>query len=113
MEADEADGEHLAEPQQPQQRRVKPTVLGAPRNGAPDDLTLIEGVSPMRQTTLYSIGIFHYDQIAAWTSENVAWIDNYLRLRGRIEQEEWLQQAADLAREGPSAARRVLEDEPA
>lgn len=96
---------------QPSVRRVKPPVLGAARNGAPDDLTLIEGVSQMRQTTLYALGVFHYDQIAAWTPENVAWIDNYLRLRDRIEEEEWLQQAADLAREGPAAARRVLEDE--
>lgn len=101
--------EHAASP--PPVRRVKPPVLGAARNGAPDDLTLIDGVSPMRQSTLYALGVFHYDQIAAWTPENVAWIDNYLRLRGRIEEEEWLQQAADLAREGPSAARRMLEDE--
>lgn len=95
----------------PASRRSKPPVLPAPRNGAPDDLTLIEGVSLLQQTTFYSLGVFHFDQIAAWSEENVAWVDQYLRLQGRIGDEEWVEQAADLAREGPAAARRVLQDE--
>jgi predicted flap endonuclease-1-like 5' DNA nuclease len=95
----------------PAGRRSKPPVLPAPRNGAPDDLTLIEGVSLLQQTTFYSLGIFHFDQIAAWNEENVAWVDQYLRLQGRIGDEEWVEQARDLAREGPAAARRVLQDE--
>lgn len=92
-------------------RRAKPPVLPAARNGAPDDLTLIESVSLLQQTTFYSLGIFHFDQIAAWSEENIAWVDQYLRLQGRIGEEEWVAQAADLAREGPAAARRVLESE--
>lgn len=91
----------------------KPPVLTSARNGAPDDFTLIESVSPLQQTTLNAIGIFHFDQIAAWTPENVAWIDRYFRLRGRVTEEEWVEQAADLARDGVSAARRVLEGEEA
>jgi predicted flap endonuclease-1-like 5' DNA nuclease len=92
-------------------RRAKPPVLPAARNGAPDDLTLIESVSLLQQTTFYSLGVFHFDQIAAWSEENIAWVDQYLRLQGRIGEEEWVEQAADLAREGPAAARRVLESE--
>lgn len=94
-------------------KRAKPPVLASARNGAPDDLTLIEGVSLLQQTTLYSLGVFHFDQIAAWTDEHVAWVDQYLRLQGRIGDEEWLEQAADLARDGPAAARRAFEDEEA
>ncbi len=94
-------------------KRAKPPVLASARNGAPDDLTLIEGVSLLQQTTLYSLGIFHFDQIAAWTDEHVAWVDQYLRLQGRIGEEEWLEQAGDLARDGPAAARRAFEDEDA
>ena len=101
----------------PQQRPAapskKPSMLASARNGAPDDLTLIDGVSLQQQSTFYSLGVFHFDQIAAWTAENIAWVDQYLRLRGRIEEEEWVEQAADLAREGPAAARRILEDEEA
>lgn len=94
-------------------RRAKPSVLPAARNGAPDDLTLIEGVSLLQQTTLYSLGVFHFDQIAAWSDENVAWVDQYLRLQGRIVEEEWVEQAGELAEHGPAAARRVLESEDA
>lgn len=97
----------------PAARRAKPPVLPAARNGAPDDLTLIEGVSLLQQTTMYSLGVFHFDQIAAWSEENVAWVDQYLRLQGRIEQQEWLEQARELAAHGPAAARRALESEDA
>jgi predicted flap endonuclease-1-like 5' DNA nuclease len=81
------------------QPRRKPPVLSSPRDGAPEDLTLIEGVSALQQSTLYSIGVYHFDQIAAWTPENVAWVDHYLRLRGRIDDEVWIEQAAALAGE--------------
>lgn len=97
----------------PPMRRAKPPVLPAARNGAPDDLTLIEGVSLLQQTTMYSLGIFHYDQIAAWSEDNVAWVDQYLRLQGRIEDQEWVEQASELADHGPAAARRALESEDA
>lgn len=93
----------------PPSRRSKPPVLAAPRNGAPDDLTLIEGVSLLQQTTLYALGVFHFDQIAAWSDENVAWVDQYLRLQGRIEEEEWVEQASALARDGVAAARSAEE----
>jgi predicted flap endonuclease-1-like 5' DNA nuclease len=98
-------------PPPPTRRGVKPPVLGAARNGAPDDFTLIDGVSLQQQSTLYSLGVFHFDQIAAWTPDHVAWVDNYLRLRGRIADQEWLEQADELVREGPAAARRISEDE--
>ena len=101
------------EPLVPAGAEERPATLPGARGGAPDDLTLIEGVSPMQQTTLYSLGIFHFDQVAAWTPANVAWVDKYLRLRGRITEEEWVEQADDLAREGVLVARRVLEDEDA
>lgn len=107
-----ASGEAPAEapgPTPPRRRGVKPPVLGSARNGAPDDLTLIEGVSPLNHSTLNALGVFHFDQIAAWTSDHVAWVDAYLRLQGRIEEEEWLEQAQALAEEGPAAARRIDE----
>jgi predicted flap endonuclease-1-like 5' DNA nuclease len=85
----------------------KPPVLTAARNGAPDDFTLIDSMSALQQSTFNAIGIFHFDQIAAWTPEHVAWVDRYFRLRGRIVQEEWVEQAAELARHGVAAARRL------
>jgi predicted flap endonuclease-1-like 5' DNA nuclease len=107
----EAAPETPAPAPRPARRGSKPTVFASARNGAPDDFTLIEGVSLQQQSTLYSIGVFHFDQIAQWSADNVAWVDQYLRLGGRIEDEEWVEQAQDLAREGPLAARRVLDSE--
>lgn len=99
-----------AAPPRPARRGVKPPLLASARNGAPDDLTLIDGVSLQRQSTFYSLGVFHFDQIAAWTPDHVAWIDQYLRLGGRIDEEDWVEQADELAREGPAAMRRAPAD---
>ena len=89
----------------------RPPSLPAARNGAPDDFTLIEGVSPMLQSTLHSLGFYHFDQIAAWSPAHIAWVDQYLRLRGRIVDEEWIEQAQDLAQgHGVARAERVAED---
>lgn len=107
------EAEEVAPAPAPAAPSKKPPVLTSARHGAPDDLTLIEGVSPLQQTTLNAIGVFHFDQIAAWTPENVAWIERYFRLRGRVTNEEWVEQAEDLARDGVIAARRVLEGEDA
>jgi predicted flap endonuclease-1-like 5' DNA nuclease len=100
-----------APPPAPVVAAQKPTILAAARNGAPDDFTLIETISPMQQTMLNAIGVFHFDQIAAWSEANVAWVDRYFRLRGRVAEEEWVEQAADLAREGVHASRRLLAGE--
>jgi predicted flap endonuclease-1-like 5' DNA nuclease len=89
----------------------RPPKLSAPEGGLPDDFTLIDGVSGIQQTTLNSLGIFHFEQIAAWTPAHVAWIDKYLRLRGRIAEEEWVEQAQELAEHG--VVRRVSEEEEA
>jgi predicted flap endonuclease-1-like 5' DNA nuclease/prefoldin subunit 5 len=93
-------------------KEERPPALPAARFGAPEDLTLIDGVSPMQVSTLNSLGVFHFDQIAAWTPANVAWVDQYLRLRGRITRERWVEQAALLARSDTSAraGRLVHED---
>ncbi|MGE3142239.1 MAG: hypothetical protein AB7L65_02865, partial [Hyphomonadaceae bacterium] len=87
-------------------QEVRPPAMSAARDGAPDDFTLIEGVSPLQQSTLHALGIYHFDQIAAWTPANVAWVDQYLRLRGRILEERWVEQAQECAR-GAHAAQKL------
>jgi predicted flap endonuclease-1-like 5' DNA nuclease len=93
------------EPPAPTVPEERPPGLPAATSGAPDDFTLIDGVGPLQQSTLNSLGIYQFDQIAAWTPANVAWVDRYLRLRGRIGEEEWIEQAAELAEHGVHAAR--------
>lgn len=73
-----------------------PQALGAPE-GEPDDLKQISGIGPGIEKTLHGLGIFHYRQIAAFTPDKVAWIDQHLRFKGRIEREGWIDQARKLA----------------
>lgn len=83
--------------------RVRPMPMDKPVDGKPDDLTQIGGIGPKIQDVLNSLGIFHFDQIADWTSENIAWVDEYLSFAGRITREGWVEQAAVLVGEAAEA----------
>ena len=61
-----------------------------------DDLQLIKGIGPKIAAILSELGIVRFEQIAAWTPENVAWVNDHLRFKGRIEREEWIPQARAL-----------------
>lgn len=71
----------------------KPLALDGPVAGQVDDLTVIGGVGPKIQEVLNELGIYHYDQIAAWSPENMAWVDDHLSFSGRIMRERWVEQA--------------------
>ena len=71
--------------------------LDAPE-GEADDLKKISGVGPVLEEKLNGLGIFHYKQIAAFTAEDIAAVDNELNFKGRIERDGWLEQAAELAK---------------
>ena len=75
----------------------RPKGISAARGGKADDLQRISGVGPKNEAILHNLGIFHFDQIAAWTPEQVTWVDDHLRFNGRIYREEWVHQAALLA----------------
>ena len=74
----------------------KPELLSAPRNGKKDNLTRIKGVGVKIEESLNGIGIYHFDQIAAWDTENIAWADSTLGFPGRAQREEWVAQAKAL-----------------
>jgi NADH-quinone oxidoreductase subunit E len=73
-----------------------PQALAAPE-GEPDDLKLISGIGPGIEKVLHELGIYHFHQIAQFTPDNVAWVNQRLRFRGRIEREDWIDQARKLA----------------
>jgi predicted flap endonuclease-1-like 5' DNA nuclease len=75
----------------------RPEGLTAARDAAPDDLKIIKGVGPQNEQRLYALGIWHFEQIASWTPANVEWVGSYLAFPGRIEREEWIEQARELA----------------
>ena len=76
----------------------RPAGLDAPK-GEPDDLKKIGGVGPKLEGTLNELGIYHFWQIAEFTSDNVAWVDGYLSFKGRIDRDDWIGQAKALAAE--------------
>ncbi len=73
---------------------VKPKPMTKP--DMPDDLKVISGVGPKLEGVLNSLGIWTYEQIAGWTPYEIAWVDDYLQFKGRIERDEWVAQAAEL-----------------
>ncbi len=79
-------------------RMERPRGIPMARNGKPDDLLRISGVGPKNEKILHSLGYFHFDQIAAWTPENVSWVDDHLKFNGRIDREEWINQCRLLAK---------------
>lgn len=82
----------------PVTRMERPRGLAEPRAGKPDDLQRISGIGPKNEKILHSLGFFHFDQIAVWSAEQVAWVDDHLRFNGRITREHWIEQAELLAR---------------
>lgn len=81
-------------------RGSKPTGLAAPRGEGGDDLKLIRGIGQQNEARLHALGVWHFDQIAAWTPAESQWVGGYLAFPGRIEREDWVGQAAVLARGG-------------
>ncbi|TIN31289.1 MAG: NADH-ubiquinone dehydrogenase [Mesorhizobium sp.] len=63
----------------------------------PADLKAISGIGPKLEKVLNGLGIWTYGQIAAWTPQEVAWVEDYLSLTGRIGRDDWTAQAAALA----------------
>ncbi|MBU2360807.1 MAG: hypothetical protein KKB02_18035 [Alphaproteobacteria bacterium] len=95
-----APGTSEAEAQQPS-AVDKPQVMTAPRDGGPDDLKQIKGVGPRLEETLHEMGIYHFDQIAAWSAPEVAWMDDNLKgFKGRVTRDDWIPQARTLASGG-------------
>jgi predicted flap endonuclease-1-like 5' DNA nuclease len=79
----------------------KPEALEKPRGDGPDDLKKIKGVGPKLEKLLHSLGFFHFDQIAGWTADEVAWVDENLEgFKGRVTRDDWVAQAKTLAAGG-------------
>jgi NADH-quinone oxidoreductase subunit E len=89
---------------------TKPELLTAPRGGKADDLGLIWGVADKLAERLNGMGIWHFDQIAKWTDENIAWFENEAPgFKGRIARDKWIEQCQKLAsgwRPGTDAGER-------
>jgi large subunit ribosomal protein L19 len=67
--------------------------------GEPDDLTRIKGVDAELSGRLSSLGVIKFDQIANFSDDDIANVDETLELDGRIEKDDWIGQAQELVAE--------------
>ncbi len=65
--------------------------------GEPDDLKLISGVGPVLQDKLNELGIYHFWQIAKFEGKDIDLVNDAMAFPGRIERDEWIAQAQNLA----------------
>jgi NADH-quinone oxidoreductase subunit E len=77
-----------------------------------DDLKLISGVGPKIEATLHELGIFTFAQVASWKKAEREWVDGYLNFKGRIERDDWLNQAKALAKGGEAEYIKVFGKKP-
>jgi len=58
-----------------------------------DDLKLIAGVGPVLEQKLNDLGVTSLKQVAQFTPEDITRIDEALSFKGRIDRENWIDQA--------------------
>ena len=80
-----------------------------PSARAPDDLKRIRGVGVLLEKKLNAMGVTTYEQIANWTADDVGTVNNKLEFKGRIERENWIEQARILASGGHTDFSRRFE----
>lgn len=85
----------------------KPAAVAAVPAGELDtsNLSLISGIGPTIEKKLRAAGIVSWNEIAAWTDEDIAKWDEELGLRGRAAREEWVVQAKELLAGKPPRAK--------
>jgi len=75
----------------------KPELLSEARNGEKDKLSEIKGVGPKLEEKLNEAGIYHFDQIANWSEENIKWLEENTVFAHRAKKDLWVRQAKMLA----------------
>jgi large subunit ribosomal protein L21 len=85
------------------------TAAAAPKKGKAagfnDDIKLIGGVGPALEKKLAELGITSLKQVAEFTAADIERVDTGINFKGRIEREEWVQQAKDLIAGKPPRAK--------
>jgi len=85
-----------AAPKKAEEKKAAPKTAAKAEGG--DDLKQLSGVGPALEKKLHEAGVSTFAQIAAWTEEDVAAMDEKLSFKGRIEREGWIEQAKELAK---------------
>src|SRR6056297_2597565 len=90
---------------------TRPAALSAPKGGQADNLKEIKGVGPKLESLLHEMGFYHFDQIASWGADELAWMDANLKgFKGRASRDNWVEQAKILAAGGETEFSKRVED---
>ncbi len=96
--APKVDAARVAEIKEALKKGEAVALFTAPE-GEADDLKLISGVGPVIEKKLNAMGIKKFEQVAKFTPEDIAMVDDVLSFKGRIERDDWVSQAKKLAAE--------------
>jgi len=69
-------------------------------SSAVDDLKRIRGIGVLIEKKLNSLGVTSYEQVANWTGADIERVSQILDFKGRIERENWIEQARILSTGG-------------
>lgn len=67
--------------------------------GEPDDLTKIKGIDGDLAARLKQVNCYKYEQIANFSDDDIANVDEALKLNGKIEKDNWIDSARALITE--------------
>lgn len=81
------------------------------QKGEPDDLTKIEGIDAELAARLKQLNAVKFEQIANFSDDDIANVEEALGLDGRVEREDWVGQAQRLVAE--ASASEIPAEEPA
>src|SRR6476469_5999497 len=85
-------------------KRLNAAFKGFKRpKGEADDLSRIKGLSAELAGQLNGLGVIKFDQIANFSDDDIANVDETLALGGRIEKEDWVRQAQEFVAEAAAA----------
>ncbi len=75
---------------------IKPELLNRAKDGKKDALTQIKGIGPKMEAQLNEVGIYHFEQIANWSEENIKWLEQNTTFAHRAKKDLWINQAKAL-----------------
>jgi large subunit ribosomal protein L19 len=95
-----------------QTARVKPEAFKGftKPKGQPDDLKLIPGVTPELEKKLNKLNLVKFEQIANLSDDEIAKLDDTLKLNGQIENDDWTAKAVELMAETTAGEVPVEDD---
>ncbi len=77
-------------------KKDAPKAKAAAKADFIDDIKLISGVGPALEKKLIAAGVKSLKDIAAFTKADIERVDVELKFGGRIDREEWIEQAKEL-----------------